>query len=60
MTPHAQMHRACGRNDTECTMHAATLTLHAFKIFFAYNRRFANDFHFSKLFENFIVHAVSF
>jgi hypothetical protein len=38
--------RACGVIDTAC-------------IFFAKHPRFANDFHFSKLFENFIVHAVS-
>jgi hypothetical protein len=33
--------------------------VHAVSIVFAYHRCFAYDFHFSKLFENLFVHAVS-
>jgi hypothetical protein len=45
------MHPACGVNDPPCTVHAVSLTPHAFLIFFAKHRRFAYDFHFLKLFE---------
>jgi hypothetical protein len=39
---------ACSVNGTACIL-----------TFFAYHRCFAYDFHFSKLFENFVVNAVS-
>jgi hypothetical protein len=56
---HAVSYFACGViDDTACIVYPLSMTLtHAF--FFAYHRRFAYDFHFLKLFENFIVHAVS-
>jgi hypothetical protein len=56
---HAVTFFACGVNDTAFTMHAVSLTLNAFLILFAYHHCFAYDFHFSKLFEKFFVHAVS-
>jgi hypothetical protein len=46
-------------NDTACTLHAVSLTPYAFLIFFAKQTLFAYDFPFSKLFENFTVHAMS-
>jgi hypothetical protein len=47
-----------GRSNHSSMVHAVSLTPHAFLTFFC-NRRFAYDFHFSKLLENIIVHAVS-
>jgi hypothetical protein len=50
---HAVSYFACCVNDTTCTVHAVSLTPHAFFIFFAHHGCFAYDFHFSKLFGKF-------
>jgi hypothetical protein len=54
---HAVSYFACDVNYTACAVHAVSLTPHAFLIFWEYHRCFAYDFHFSKLIENFLVHA---
>jgi hypothetical protein len=57
---------SCGVNEAELKMASARESGGfdeknecILKKLFAYHRRFAYDFHFSKLFENFTVHAVS-
>jgi hypothetical protein len=48
-----------GCSNRSSIVHVVSLTLNAFLIFFAYHCCFAYDFQFLKLFENFVVHAVS-
>jgi hypothetical protein len=50
------MTRASAGNDTACEVHGISMILQEFS-FFAYHVRFEYDFHFSKLFENFVLHA---
>jgi hypothetical protein len=50
------MHRACRVNDPACIVHAVAMTPHALLILLCIASPF--PFHFSKLFEKFIVHAV--
>jgi hypothetical protein len=51
---HAVSYFACGVNDPECTRACDVNDIACILIFFTYHRRFACDFHFSKLFENFL------
>jgi hypothetical protein len=56
---HSVSYFAWGVNDTVCICACGVIDTPCIFNFFAYHRCFAYDFHFLKLFEKFVVHAVS-